>query len=336
MVEPIKSIQILRLIAVISVIHVHLKTIPQYGNFGVDIFFVISGFIMALNVSKEKLALKFAIKRATKIVPLYWITTTTIYITIITSPTLFQSQTLERSSFQTYIKSLFFVSYISPDSWSADPILHVGWSLNYEIYFYALITLALYLKTNHTIKITGTLLTITFLAGQLENQSSASHFFRNDIFFEFIFGFIVYEVHQHKALIARPKILLIAIAMSSYLYMAMIEANGGLTNARSIDYGVPATTLTLASILLEKYIPQNNVHIRMLEGLGGASYAIYLTHGHIIAVLNKIFLDKLNLFDASSPIRALVTITLALLAGKIIHDTIEMPLSRHIRSSVTS
>ena len=47
------SIQLLRAVAAMSVVFFHMETVPQLGIFGVDIFFVISGFVMAMVTSQD-------------------------------------------------------------------------------------------------------------------------------------------------------------------------------------------------------------------------------------------------------------------------------------------
>jgi peptidoglycan/LPS O-acetylase OafA/YrhL len=77
--EQKHSIQILRAVAVSSVVYLHTLTLPLFGNFGVDLFFVISGFVMCMVIKQRKPRPgAFLLDRITRIVPTYWLVTTMV------------------------------------------------------------------------------------------------------------------------------------------------------------------------------------------------------------------------------------------------------------------
>ena len=100
--NKIDSIQILRFLAAFSVMMVHLPLFG-FGAWGVDIFFVISGFIMMyVTESNER---NFLVKRIIRIVPLYWMLTMGVFSIAIFFPNLLNNTS---ANLEHLIKSLFY------------------------------------------------------------------------------------------------------------------------------------------------------------------------------------------------------------------------------------
>jgi peptidoglycan/LPS O-acetylase OafA/YrhL len=142
----IKSIQILRAIAALGVVYTHCATggfnIKNTGAWGVDIFFIISGFIIAYIVSKD--TKNFMIKRIFRVVPLYFIATFLVIIVAVIFPDLVHST---RISSERIIKSLFFIPYKDEFKESV-PILGQGWTLRFEMFFYLTMAICIFLVKN--------------------------------------------------------------------------------------------------------------------------------------------------------------------------------------------
>ena len=109
MQNQLKALQILRAIAATSVIYYHIGCIPRFGKFGVDIFFVISGFVMSLIIANGESSVRFAVNRIARIVPLYWVLTTAVLVLAWIHPALLDSTTADIFN---YLKSLFFIPYV--------------------------------------------------------------------------------------------------------------------------------------------------------------------------------------------------------------------------------
>ena len=149
------SIQYLRAIAALWVACFHFGLSQgvgfDFGRIGVDIFFVISGFVMWLTLcNPETTAKTFVIHRVIRIVPLYWIMTMALAAAATIKPNLFP---LDHPEFYHVIKSLLFIPHASQDS--TKPLLSAGWTLNYEMFFYTLLLLTFALsKTKKIIVMT--------------------------------------------------------------------------------------------------------------------------------------------------------------------------------------
>lgn len=134
--KRISHIQILRGIGAIFVVFYHINFINlSFGLFGVDIFFILSGFIVAKLVEeKEKY---FLLKRLVKIVPPYYFATLAIILFFKILPSLNTHIVL---SFETIVKSILFIPYHINTS---GPILSIGWTLNIEMFYYLLVGIGL-------------------------------------------------------------------------------------------------------------------------------------------------------------------------------------------------
>ena len=156
--ERITAIQALRGIAALAVAIGHARIAAywlarrygeggpppgQFGGWGVDLFFVISGFVM-VHASAEWFARPgargvFVKRRLIRIVPLYWLATLLVFFGALLRPDLFNSTT---ANVPELLKSLFFIPY-RKESGHMFPMLFVGWTLNYEMYFYLFFGLSL-------------------------------------------------------------------------------------------------------------------------------------------------------------------------------------------------
>ena len=125
----IECIQFLRFVASFLVLLTHSFSPFFNGSIGVDIFFVISGFIM-MHVSSNDVK-KFLIKRFIRIVPLYWTLTILFFLVVLFLPILVDKS---EANFHYFIKSLFFIPYNNGEGHL--PVIFLGWTLNYEIIFY--------------------------------------------------------------------------------------------------------------------------------------------------------------------------------------------------------
>ena len=108
-----------------------------YLFLGIDIFFIISGFVMM--VSTQISSRHFFIKRIIRICPLYWGLTLVTFTIALIVPYLFENTT---ANFEHLFKSLFFIPF-DKNGLGYFPILYVGWTLNYEMFFYLLFAIAL-------------------------------------------------------------------------------------------------------------------------------------------------------------------------------------------------
>lgn len=320
-----KTVQILRAIAAASVVYFHTFATPHFGRFGVDVFFVISGFVMAMIVAKGQKAIDFAVQRLIRIVPLYWLVTTAFLIAAKIRPDLAPSTD---PGVLDYIRSLFFIPYFKQDG-TLSPIITMGWTLNYEMYFYLCVFAAIAISRKHSGWIVfGLLLTTYVLLGKSINDPVAREFFGNEILVEFVLGMLIFTLYQRGMMRGSAPLLLLG-AVAAYCLMVTGEMRYAAVN-RALMFGLPSAMLVYCGIGLESTVaamPSRITHI--LVGVGNASYATYMTHYFVIQSVKKIVIQR---FSANfSPLWVLATFIAVLVAGHMIDRLVDKPLNRMLR-----
>lgn len=324
----IKSIQIIRAIASTSVVYYHIGSIPIFGSFGLDIFFVISGFVMAMVIEDGQGSKIFAINRISRIIPLYWILTTCLLIVSYVKPEILNSTT---ANIENYVKSILFIPYFKENG-ALHPMLAVGWTLNYEMFFYFCIWLATILERKIYIQITVALLVASFLLlGNLSTNTVIHGFFGNSIVFEFVFGIVTFKIYKARLIKNMGKISLLITAIISYIAMVLVEINE-FQITRVFIYGIPSFIFVLSVIELEKSnFVTNSYFSNVLADIGDASYATYLSHLFIVEGTRKILFQKLNLINPYTPLGVVFIILTSLAIGQILYAILDKPLSKYLK-----
>lgn len=325
----INNIQILRAFAAIYVViyHTALKLeqswpIAKYGASGVDLFFVISGFIITFSfLKKPNVPVQtFFAKRLIRIIPIYWLITF-FYAGLL----LFLPHAFETHSFDLYhlIKSLLFLSL------QEFPVLYVGWTLSYEMYFYILFGLSLLTKKAMAPFFVLAFFVISICVGAYldTNTDYRSNVATSPLLLEFCIGILLAYIFAKGATINIP------VALSLTL-LAVFSALTLTTYPRVVGYGLPMTLLFVAATFLRGYEIKNN----MLKLFGDASYSIYLTHVITLPALH--FLSKkAGIYNDSSVTLALLFCTYVLISivvGVCTYVMLERPVTSKLNEKYRS
>lgn len=291
----IKSIQILRGLAAWAVVFHHISQIMfgfsssspwvhtlalKAGN-GVDIFFVISGFIIFSSVSKKTVTpVSFAVNRIARIAPAYWLYTSIAISLSYLYPGIIPFSEINAES---VIKSMFFIPVMNHQIGWYMPTLTVGWTLNFEMLFYACICMSLLFKGSTKILccIIIPLIVMNLFSWLGNNESGIFLFYNDELFFEFIIGAIIAVCYEHGLLkVIKPKAAIIIIIIS---LVSIIFSN---ESRRLLQIGVPCAAIVVACICLESKTA-NGIITMIAVKLGDWSYSTYLSHVIIIAIANE-------------------------------------------------
>src|SRR6266852_9064910 len=146
------TVQYLRAVAASLVVFHHAMAPPalqsyyrhSFGEFGVDLFFVISGYIMWTTTARgQRGPASFWAARIVRIVPLYWVYTTLfLLVAVFAQQALFTEAGLDAAF---VLKSYLFVPAVHPSYGGIAPFYTLGWTLNYEMFFYLVLGLSLLL-----------------------------------------------------------------------------------------------------------------------------------------------------------------------------------------------
>ena len=286
------GVQYLRAIAALSVLLFHASVGTGRGDAlgtgGVDVFFILSGFIMFEIAEGEPTPRRFILDRIRRIVPAYWIVTLLVAATQIAGLT-------ENSSFSwvRLVKSLCFIPDLDPVKHQIYPVLIVGWTLNYEMFFYALMAALLVLPRVARLPSLAVIFTTLIAVGAIFPDSNVPlSFYSNPIIIEFLLGGALATAWRDKLLPKRgwPLIVVGALLMISPQPSAL---------PRFIGYGLPAAMIVMGVLAEEAYRPVRK--IRFPAMLGNASYSIYLWHVFFVTLCYRVF-------GVSPPIFALAVI----------------------------
>jgi exopolysaccharide production protein ExoZ len=315
--KNLQTIQWLRGIAALLVTLVHaanevneifrnsLIVIPHNFVIGVDLFFIISGFIMVYTTKKYKAgwnsSLLFMRKRIIRVLPIYWLYS----ILAIISVTLL-SQYMSNPAVDIFhiLKSLFFIPSYYPGTDSIQPILRVGWTLNYEMYFYVLFSLSLVITSRYRV-VLASLFLLLVLCLAFTSDSVFAKFYSNNIILEFILGMLIAEVFTNS------KLNYIFTGYGSFIFFGTVsiisyvilvgENDVSNLNYRGLQFGIPAAALFISFLSLDTIVlkikNEKNIILRVLSYLGDSSYTLYLAHLFCIVGMNVI-VKKLFLIDA--------------------------------------
>lgn len=306
------SIELLRFLAATSVVFVHIP-IVSVGAFGVDIFFAISGFVMML--STESSSENFFLKRIIRVAPTYYIFTLGVFFIALIAPSVLNNTTAD---FSQLVQSLLFVPF-DKNGVGHYPILALGWTLNYEMYFYLLFALALRFSPNHKdIVVTVLLSSIYLLTQSAESLPLAAY--SSNIVFDFVLGIVVYQAYRNKSAIKA----LILISITVFSLVLAKDFNG-----RFFDLGIGAALFVYVSLYA-----LSKVNLPAYVGvLGGYSYALYLTHLYIIQVFDKIFVSfgSSIMYQIAALILSLILVNVL---AFLIWQRLEVPLTAYLRRRI--
>lgn len=302
--ERIDAIQILRAVAALMVAYGHALAVttkiakPDNITFswpslpighGVDIFFVISGFIMVY--VSEKLFTKhggwqdFISKRLIRIIPLYWFATVIFLVLLVVDALrggLFPN-------FEAIITSLLFIPSMAfkPDGSQPYPIVAGGWTLEHEMYFYVIFAFFIGLKREFAVAaVSFFIIAVCSLVLIFQPDSTLFQFWGRGINCEFIMGMLL-ALAWRKGVVLRP-IIRVIICFAAFAWVSWSKFIPHADNSpygfiRLWSWGVPAAMLVAAASLGKTVIPKTFEKMALL--LGDASYSIYLVHPIVYVIL---------------------------------------------------
>ena len=170
--DKINNVQALRGFAALLVVFGHtefaLPGMRPFGTFGVDIFFCISGFIMAMIVDRNPE--KFLLRRLIRILPLYWTATLGVWLLAVVKPQWMMHTT---PNWRDLLLSLLFIPFYKGGGVDPRPVLFVGWTLNFEMYFYVVLAVCLRLTRRHATAYAALAVFLLMLACRFSGLQSA-------------------------------------------------------------------------------------------------------------------------------------------------------------------
>ncbi|NIH31470.1 acyltransferase family protein [Hafnia paralvei] len=344
MQEKIVSIHHLRGIAALLVVFFHFRfylngvyaqsdlgyLLFGGGAFGVDLFFMISGFIIAASTQRKVTVASFITRRFFRIYPAF------LAVFLIGAFTVYSSEPLS-----VLLRSMFFIhkDYTQVSPGFGYNLLGPAWTLTYELYFYALFVLAIWINQAHRIFITSILIVFPFVAVQLAYSGTVSiagnaspnipsdssfysilRFIGSPIILEFILGMFLYYLYSNVKFKVKKEqakfVLLICIGVALSFYFKKQHSGFGLQ-----DFGLWSFILLFGCLFYEKsHALKEN---KTLSFLGDISYSLYISH-YLITYTLEIYKHEI-LLEFNGISRFILVATACIVAATILHYVVERP-----------
>lgn len=284
-------VQLLRFVAAASVVLFHaqgtartyladdrtLLPFLRFGDRGVDLFFVISGFIIYYTSrERERDWRLFLRRRIERVVPLYWLFTIIAFCILLVPGASRSSGPID---YYNLPRSLFFMAWTFGSG--RTPLVYPGWSLEYEMLFY-LVTAGMMACAPRAWRTVPLILSGLVLSGAvLGRESLAARFFTEPMLLEFLFGVLaaqlVLERQIRPVTLAAVGVALVAVAVAG-------------TGWRVWSAGIPSAALVTGAVWLDSRARGPDRITSLLARLGDASYSTYLVHVFIVSAGCKLAL----------------------------------------------
>jgi len=339
------SVQALRGIAVLLVLFFHLSEVRRhyfgmlfssnfssFGNAGVDLFFVISGFVVvgvARRVERTgaRGALDFIYDRAARIYPIYWIYSLVLIIPFLLNPALVNSLSRMHGAGD-YLRSFLLL----PNATS--PVLLVGWTLVFEVYFYAILAAMLLTRVPIAAALVGwaaalIICNLSWIGTTDAPTNPVLALVSSPLSLEFVMGAAVsYALLRPVRKRGASLLVVLAVIIVAVLCFTLDLPREDINPwFRTLVYGPIGVILLIGTVSLEELF-----HFRYfawLIAIGDASYSIYLSHTLILSAAGRLLgASPLRVWGTASSIALAAA---CLILGLWSYKYLETPLLRRSR-----
>jgi exopolysaccharide production protein ExoZ len=332
----VRNLQGLRLYAAIPVVLYHTKfSLPgvrPIGIFGVHMFFLLSGYIMASICEGDSTA--FAKRRLIRIVPLYWTLTLMLYLVAWKFPHLMNAT---RALPSELIKSLFFVPFAKSNG-LYQPILFVGWTVNCEMFFYMMLSLAVLINRRRaTLLGSAIMLSVMGLCSMFSGESAIARFYSNPVLLECIFGLLSYYCVRYAVQRLTPamKPALLAAAVGAMVLLPSIEEWQLFYHLPAVVRYGPLCFVLICSVCLLASLGAD-LKPGTIVLLGDASYVMYLTHPYVIQFMDRVVGRVIPIFHVDTPVGCLIAMVFVMPISAFLYLKIDKPVVGYLNNVLCS
>ncbi|MCX7285451.1 MAG: acyltransferase [Novosphingobium sp.] len=338
--DRIASVQMLRFLAAFAVLVGHVEIFTYHlgrfrgvelwrpalvgkGAFGVDLFFAISGFVMIVSSQRlygaQRARGAFVARRLMRIVPLYWLA---LAFTVA-----WGWRFGPAADAPTVASAFAFVPHASTiANGRIVPPLEVGWTLNYEMLFYALFAVCLASDAAATARRIGLVLGALVALGMATALPQPLAFWTDPVMIEFLGGIGIALLYRAGLRLAMP-LRVAMLGLGALLVLAPFSGpQGALMQggwSRALTWGAAGWLVLAATVLGPLRLPRAD----RWNLAGDLSYALYLVHMPLLMVAQFLWRHlAIPYGPAWATVFAASTIGASLIAAVIAHRLIERPI----------
>jgi exopolysaccharide production protein ExoZ len=238
-------------------------------------------------------------KRIIRIVPLYWLITLAMCAVSLV-PGIFSNFTFDMPRL---VKSLLFIPHYDPNG-NMWPLVVVGWTLDYEMFFYVLFAIGLWLR--RPVGATVAMMAALVGAGLLVDVSQPWRFYTDQLLLEFACGLLLAWATGFKG--AGIGVVLMAGGAIALLLWGLDSPTPDL---RIVFWGLPALAVVAGAVAIDRVGAWPARLLRPLASIGDASYSLYLTHGLVIAFVGKLLKHEGTILFAAIAMAASILVAFA-------------------------
>ncbi|WP_434706644.1 acyltransferase [Pseudomonas sp. D4-18] len=353
----LNNLQILRFVAAAMVVFAHGAIAPfgfpdalmKSGRFGVDIFFVISGFLMPYILFKgthsegSVIGLsgsKFFLRRVARIWPMYFIVTMLVIICALIvnsgyfspSPDLAWAYRPLKLDTKLLLESLTFTHALIA------PTLNVGWTLQFEFMFYTIIAIlvGIGVKRIETLIISSTAAIILSILAKYSllapwlDWVAPIKLMAQPMMIEFLLGMILYRLHSSKVHLSKAaSISILFLALPALIAIQMLNFFPKLSGQafyQPVVWGGLAFLVVWSALSVEGIVSGDNLFVR----LGNSSYCLYLIHWILMPWIAHFF-KVFNLYEIGPALFFIVYFCVCQGAAMALYKYVETPINRKIK-----
>ncbi len=250
------------------------------GAAGVDVFFLISGFVLWLSVERtDPSPAAFLGARLARVAPLYWLATLAYAGVALRWPVVLPQAQVQPAHL---MLSLAFAPHFDPAG-DPFPLMPSGWTLTYEVFFYLIMALALTLPRARRFRTVAGGLAVAVLLGL--SYRAWYTLLANPLLLEFLAGMALARAWRAGRTPAGwpAGAAGIGAGLSALAAEQIFAVRSDIW--RPLLFGAPALALMIGALALEAPLRQSRLAARTLGRLGEASYALYLSHLLVVAAI---------------------------------------------------